>query len=61
MSDEFRVMNSLDDLIHARIDHRKLFSGHVLVDSTRLTMMLKRGGRQVAHIQSARVLDSTHS
>ena len=36
MSDEFRVMNSLDDLIHVRIDHRKLFAGNVLVDATRL-------------------------
>ena len=36
MSDEFRVMNSLDDLIHVRIDHWKLFAGHVLVDDTRL-------------------------
>ena len=57
MSDEFRVMNSLDDLIHVRIDHWKLFAGHVLVDATRLTMTSERGGRQVARIQSARVLD----
>ena len=57
MSDEFRVMNSLDDLIHVRIDHWKLFAGHVLVDATRLTMTSERGGRQVARIQSACVLD----
>ena len=57
MSDEFRVMNSLDDLIHVRIDHWKLFAGHVLVDDMRLTMTSERGGRQVARIQSARVSD----
>ena len=46
MSDEFRVMNSLDDLIHVRIDHWKLFAGHVLVDDTRLTVTSEReGGR----------------
>ena len=56
MSNEFRGMNSLDDLIHVRIDHWKLFAGHVLVDATRLTMKSERGGRQVARIQSARVL-----
>ena len=27
MSDEFKVMNSLDDLIHVRIDHWKFFLG----------------------------------
>ena len=57
MSCEFRVMNSLDDLIHVRIDHWKLFAGHVLVDATCLTMTSERGGRQVARIQSACVLD----
>ena len=56
LSDEFRVMNSLDDLIHVRIDHWKLFTGHVLVNATRLTMTSEGGGRQVACIQSARVL-----
>ena len=46
MSNEFRVMNLLDDLIHVRIDHWKLFAGHVLVDDTRLTVMSDRkGGR----------------
>ena len=40
-----------------RIDHWKLFGGHVLVDATRLTMTSERGGRRVARIQSARVLD----
>ena len=43
MSDEFRVMNSLDDLIHVRIDHCKLFAGHVLVNATRLHMTSERG------------------
>ena len=57
MSDEFRMMNSLDDLIHVRIDHWKVLAGHVLVDATRLTMASERGGRRVARIQSARVLD----
>ena len=57
MSDEFRVMNALDDLIHVRIDHWKLFAGHVLVVATCLTMMSEKGGRQVARIQSVRVLD----
>ena len=57
MCDEFRAMNSLDDLIHVRIDHWKLFAGHVLVDATRLTMTSERGGRQVARIQSTCVLD----
>ena len=38
MSNEFRVMNSLDDLIHVRIDHWKLVAGHVLVDDTRLSV-----------------------
>ena len=57
MSDEFRVMNSLDDLIHVRIDHWKLFAGDVLDDATSLTIMSERGGRQVARIQSARILD----
>ena len=50
-------MNSLDDLIHVRIDHWKLFPGHVLVDATCLTMTAERGGRQVARIQSAGLLD----
>ena len=49
MSDEFRVMNSLDDLIHVRIDHWKLFGGHVLVDDTRLSVT-SEGGRQVGRI-----------
>ena len=56
MSDEFRKMNSLDDLIYVRIDHWKLLAGHVLVDATVatcLTMTSERGGRQVARIQSA--------
>ena len=57
MSGEFRVMNSLDDLIHVRIDHGKLFAVYVLVNATRLTMTSERGGWQVARIQSARVLD----
>ena len=39
MSDEFRVMNSLDDLIQLRIDHWDLFVGHVLIDAMRLIMM----------------------
>ena len=56
MSDEFRVMNSLDDLIHVRIDYWKLLSGHALVDGTGLTMKSDRGRRQVGRIQSARVL-----
>ena len=42
MSDEFRVVNSLDDLIHVRIDHWKLFAGHVLVDTMDLTMTSER-------------------
>ena len=42
MSYEFRVMNSLDDLIHVRIDHWKLFAGHVLVDAMCLTMTSER-------------------
>ena len=46
MSDEFRVMNSLDDLIHVRIDHCKLFAGHVLVDTTRLTMTSEKGRKE---------------
>ena len=46
MSDEFRVMNSLDDLIYVRIDHWKLFAEHVLVDDTRLSVTSEReGGR----------------
>ena len=46
VSDEFRVMNSLDDLIHVRIDHWKLFAGHVLIDDTRLSVTSEReGGR----------------
>ena len=57
MSEEFRVMNSLDDLIHVRIDHWKLFTGYVLVDATCLTMMAEREKRQVARIQSACILD----
>ena len=61
MSDEFRVMNSPDDLIHVRINHWNLFARHVLGDAMRLPMMLERGGRQVGRIKSARVLDSTHS
>ena len=56
MSDEFRVMNSLDDLIHVRIDHWKLFTRHVLGDATRLRREGGRGGRQVGRLQSARVL-----
>ena len=40
-----------------RIDHLNFFGGHVLVDATRLTMTSERGGRRVARIQSARVLD----
>ena len=40
-----------------RIDHWKIFAGYVLVDATRLTMTSGRGVRQVARIQSARVLD----
>ena len=44
MSDEFRVMNSLDDLIHVRIDHWKLFTRHVLGDATRLRREGGRGG-----------------
>ena len=35
MSDEFRVMNSVDDLIHVTIDHWKFFGGNVLVNATR--------------------------
>ena len=42
MSDEFRVMNSLDDLIHVTIDHWKMFAGHVFVDATRLPMTSER-------------------
>ena len=57
MSDEFRVMNLLDDLFHLRIDHWKLIAGHVLADATYLTMTSERGGRQVARIPSACVLD----
>ena len=48
MSDEFRKMNSLDDLIYVRIDHWKLLAGHVLVDATVptcLTMTSEKGGR----------------
>ena len=46
MADEFRVMNSPDDLIRVRIDHWKLFDGHVLVDDTRLSVTSEReGGR----------------
>ena len=56
MSNEFRVMNSLDDLIHVRIDHWKLVAGHGLVYDTRLPMTSEGGERQVARIQSARVL-----
>ena len=52
MSDEFRVMNSLD----VRNDHWKLFTRHVLGDATRLRREGGRGGRQVGRIQSARVL-----
>ena len=57
MSDKFRVMNSLDDLIYVRIDHWKLFAGRVLVDATRLTMTSQKGRRQVALIQSVHVFD----
>ena len=56
MSDKFRVMNSLDDLIYVRIDHWKLFAGHVLVDAKWLTMTSERGRRQVACIQRAWLL-----
>ena len=46
MSDEFGVMNSLDEFIHVRIDHWKLFAGYVLVDDTRLSVTSEReGGR----------------
>ena len=45
MSGEFRVMNSLDDLIHVRIDHWKLFAAHVLVDDTPICDVRKGGGR----------------
>ena len=61
MSDEFRVMNSLDDLIHVRIDHWKLFTRHVLGDATRLRREGGRGGGQVGCIQRARVLDLHNS
>ena len=46
MSDEFRVMNSLDDLIHVRIDHWKLFAGHVLVDDTVATCVTMTSERR---------------
>ena len=42
MSDEFGVMNSLDEFIHVRIDHWKLFAGYVLVDDTRLSVTSER-------------------
>ena len=61
MTDEFRVMNSLDDLIHVRIDHWKVIAGHVLVDAPCLTMTSERGGRQVVRIQSTCVLDLHNS
>ena len=61
MSDEFRVMNSLDDLIHVRIDRWKLFTRHVLGDATNLRREGGRGERQVGCIQSARVLDLHNS
>ena len=53
MSDEFRVMNSLDDW--------KSLSGHVLVYGTRLTMKSDRGGRQVGRIQKRAGIRPTHS
>ena len=40
MSDEFRLMNSLDNLIRVRIYYWK----HVLVDGTSLTMTSEGGG-----------------
>ena len=40
MSDEFRLMNSLDNLIRVRIYYWK----HVLVDATSLTMTSEGGG-----------------
>ena len=46
MSDEFRVMNSLDDLIHVRIDHWKLFAGYVLVDDTVATCVTMTSERR---------------
>ena len=61
MSDEIRVVNSLDDLIHVRIDHWKLFAGHVLVDAMCLTMTSEREGRQVARNPIALDIRPTHS
>ena len=55
MSDEFRVLNSLDDLIHVRIDRWKLFTRHDLGDATRLRTWIWMAGLRCALVRMSLV------